>query len=322
MDARVLDFGIAKFMSPSASDSEESGATTGTGSIIGTAHYMSPEQAGGDDVDHRADVWSLGVVMYEVLTGSRPVEGANFPQVLKRLLTEVITPIAVLVPDLPADVAALVDRMLQTHRDDRPADLREVAEVLGRYASFLVPAFGAPEPEVPIGPDSSPTSAPHTVIEVAGESDPHAATEVVESTRPPPSPTSASTVSERRSHRPSRAVAIAVAAFSIGVLPWAWSRRSPIEVPRLPVAVAPAPPRAIVLQAPGDVPPESAEPRAPRRAGVDIPHRNAELRGRAPRMARLSHTPLAPAPADQGAKPYLKDPEWNDDLVALGNRSK
>ncbi len=140
---KVLDFGIAKLMSE---DGSSEGATlTGAGATLGTPCYMAPEQGFGEhEIDHRADIWSLGAMFYESLTGGRPVEGDSLGQVLKRFLVQGITPIEALAPDLPSDVSRLVMRMLSRERETRPEDLREVIEVLRRHTRVVVPSFGAP----------------------------------------------------------------------------------------------------------------------------------------------------------------------------------
>jgi serine/threonine-protein kinase len=136
---KVLDFGIAKLEVP------EDGQGTTTGSAVGTPCYMSPEQSLGEkDTDHRVDVWAIGVMLYEALSGGRPVEGDNLGQIVKRLLTEVITPIGILVPDLAPDVRSLVDRMLARTPSDRLDDLREAMSVLSRHGEAGHPTFGAP----------------------------------------------------------------------------------------------------------------------------------------------------------------------------------
>ncbi|WP_437756009.1 serine/threonine-protein kinase [Sorangium sp. So ce1389] len=148
---RVLDFGIAKLTARHGQTAWTSGRT-GTGEMLGTPYYMSPEQILGEhDVDHRADIWSLGVILYECLTSIRPTEAENMGKVLKRILTGAIQPIGEIAPALPADVAAMIDRMLCPDRAQRPADLQEVGALLGPYAGVALRPFGPPaapgEPE-------------------------------------------------------------------------------------------------------------------------------------------------------------------------------
>lgn len=131
---KVLDFGIAKLAAALGTTSDSSELTE-TGSAIGTPCYMAPEQGFGEkDVDHRADIWALGIILYECLSGGRPVEGANLGQVLKRLLYNGITPLDRVAPDVPAEVAELVGRMLKQDREERLADLSYVYDVLARHA--------------------------------------------------------------------------------------------------------------------------------------------------------------------------------------------
>ncbi|WP_437967743.1 serine/threonine-protein kinase [Sorangium sp. So ce260] len=148
---RVLDFGIAKLTAAHGETGWTSGRT-GTGEMLGTPYYMSPEQILGEhDVDHRADIWSLGVILYECLTSVRPTEAENMGKVLKRILTGSMRPIGEIAPALPADVAVMIDRMLSPDRAQRPADLREVGAVLARHAAAAFRPFGPPaaprEPE-------------------------------------------------------------------------------------------------------------------------------------------------------------------------------
>ena len=148
---KVLDFGIAKLVA-SANSISHANALTNTGTMLGTPYYMSPEQILGEAIDHRADIWSLGVILYECLVGQRPTEAENIGKILKRVLTNEIEPLSRKAPDLPKDVTSLVDRMLSQSDRDRPASLHEVSEVLGRYAQGVAPtSFGAPSttPDVP-----------------------------------------------------------------------------------------------------------------------------------------------------------------------------
>lgn len=141
---RVLDFGIAKLVRRDV-DEFASTAVTQSGSVIGTPAYMAPEQLFGEkDLDYRADIWALGVILFEMLAGVRPVDGENFGQLAKKLLAEEIPSLSGPRPDLPEDIVALVARMLARERRDRLSDLREAADILARHGSQKRPSFGAP----------------------------------------------------------------------------------------------------------------------------------------------------------------------------------
>jgi serine/threonine-protein kinase len=126
---KVLDFGIAKVQEGSVVSSGV--GLTRTGAIVGTPSYMAPEQVFGEaDVDQRADVWAVGVMLYETLSGARPFEGENFGQVFKNIAMTPVVPLGQRCPELPEAVTRLVGRMLARERDARPADLEEVCAVL------------------------------------------------------------------------------------------------------------------------------------------------------------------------------------------------
>jgi serine/threonine-protein kinase len=134
VSVKVLDFGIAKLTRVNG-EPNDSGLSTETGSMLGTPCYMAPEQGFGEkDVDHRADVWALGAISYECLTGGRPVEADNLGQFLKQLLSDGITPLDCVTPGLPAEVTRLISRMLELDRGKRLSDLAEAIHVLERYA--------------------------------------------------------------------------------------------------------------------------------------------------------------------------------------------
>lgn len=140
---RVLDFGVAKLLD----SHQENGPLTRTGTLLGTPCYMSPEQGFGEkDIDQRSDIWSLGVILYEMLSGVRPVEGEGVGQVLKRLTEDGITPIDAMV-ELPDDVCHLIGRMLERDRAARISDLREVFDVLEKYAAVKVPIVSPVSPQ-------------------------------------------------------------------------------------------------------------------------------------------------------------------------------
>jgi eukaryotic-like serine/threonine-protein kinase len=155
VDVKVLDFGIAK-LTAIEGDAAQTGGLTQTGAMLGTPFYMSPEQAFGEKrIDHRADIWSLGVILYRGLTGVLPTMAENIGQILKIIMTNAIPPIGKLMPELPADVKDLVGRMLSQHARDRPTDLREVKETLERHAGVVVEGFGAPVVEEATASDAS-----------------------------------------------------------------------------------------------------------------------------------------------------------------------
>jgi serine/threonine protein kinase/tetratricopeptide (TPR) repeat protein len=113
--ARVVDFGLAKMLSPDGANrvSEPGGEpATDMGVPYGSLGYGSPEQAEGRAVDHRSDIFSLGVLVYEMLTGQRPFKGRHLVQVLNAVIHEPARPLRELNPRLPARLEGIVDRAL------------------------------------------------------------------------------------------------------------------------------------------------------------------------------------------------------------------
>ncbi|HEY3666252.1 MAG TPA: protein kinase, partial [Polyangiaceae bacterium] len=135
----VFDFGICK-LNPSESLVGNTSAITAAGFMMGTPAYMAPEQVYAEtDVDARADVWALGVIMYECATGKRPIDGESLGQMIKLVTAGPIVPLGQMAPHLPAQFSSLIDRMLTRDRDERPRDLREPFNVL----RSLLPPHGA-----------------------------------------------------------------------------------------------------------------------------------------------------------------------------------
>jgi serine/threonine-protein kinase len=141
---KLLDFGIAK-LTGLETGIQHSGAMTQTGSLLGTPIYMAPEQVFGEkDLDHRADFWSLGIVLYECLTGACPIDGDNLGQIFKMISTRGFLPLSVRLPALDPVLAALIDEMLSIVREDRPDSAGEIAEVIATRMSLSSPTI--PEP--------------------------------------------------------------------------------------------------------------------------------------------------------------------------------
>jgi serine/threonine-protein kinase len=116
--AKILDFGISKVF-----DTGHNFTLTRTGTVVGSPAYMSPEQAGGrEDIDGRADIWSLGIVMYEALTGTLPHQAANYNALMVRILTQDSDPVMTRKTDLPPSVCAIVDACLKRERDERTSN--------------------------------------------------------------------------------------------------------------------------------------------------------------------------------------------------------
>ena len=142
--AKVLDFGIAKRLSETGPADDP--RLTATGTVLGTPASMSPEQACGGAIDHRSDVFSLGVLMYEMATGRAPFEGKSRAEVMRALLGTAHVPAAEVNPEVPASLSAVIDRALAKEPDRRPqtmdelmAELRRAAHDAGLSSSALAP---------------------------------------------------------------------------------------------------------------------------------------------------------------------------------------
>jgi serine/threonine protein kinase len=162
---KLLDFGIAKLTEVSENDRK----LTRTGMLFGTPEYMSPEQARGEAVDHRVDIYAMGCILYQLVVGRVPFEAENFMGILSQHLTEnapPVSPEALARVGAPGEVADIVARALAKHRDDRWPTIDDFANSIRalhgedevpisevrvpRQKSAVVPA-AAPAPTGPPG---------------------------------------------------------------------------------------------------------------------------------------------------------------------------
>ncbi|HJT28653.1 MAG TPA: protein kinase [Pyrinomonadaceae bacterium] len=140
---KVLDFGLAKLtetVDRSPSDGEAATRVlvqTDAGVVMGTSHYMSPEQARGKPVDARSDIWSLGVVIYEMIAGRTPFEGETSTDVIVAITQKEPPPIARFAPDVPPELEWIVMKALRKDRDERYQTIKELITDLKRLKQRL-----------------------------------------------------------------------------------------------------------------------------------------------------------------------------------------
>jgi serine/threonine protein kinase len=160
---KILDFGMAKPLVPAAQDDDVMKTTEATsieltrdGMVLGTVAYMSPEQAGGHPVDARSDVFSFGVLLYEMATGKKPFEGDSMTSTLAKILETEPGPITDSREDLPPEFVRILHRCLRKDREDRYHDTRDLAvtlkDLMHETSSGAVPRVVS---SAPVKPPSS-----------------------------------------------------------------------------------------------------------------------------------------------------------------------
>ncbi len=135
---KILDFGLAKLTAPLGplnADNE----TTSPGLILGTVGYMSPEQARADRIDHRSDIFALGIVLYEMLSGRKAFHGASAADTLSAILKEQPPELSQIVRDVPPGVERIVTRCLEKDREDRFQSASDLSFALEAVSGFSTP---------------------------------------------------------------------------------------------------------------------------------------------------------------------------------------
>jgi TolB-like protein/Tfp pilus assembly protein PilF len=129
--AKIMDFGLARMAGRALLTKE--------GTTMGTVAYMSPEQARGEDVDHRSDIWSLGVVLYETLSGQLPFKGEHDQTIIHSILKEQPRPIADLRPGIPKPLQELVDKAMEKNPGRRYQSMDELVNDLRSLSEGIEP---------------------------------------------------------------------------------------------------------------------------------------------------------------------------------------
>jgi serine/threonine-protein kinase len=238
---KLLDFGISKLLG--AIQGLDAPSATRTGTTLGTPHYMAPEQAQAQkDVDHRVDVYALGVILYRALTGQHPFDDASLPVLIVKICVDPPPPLRRYRGDVPEELVQVIERMLAKDRNERFASMDDVRAALAPFEDVAV------EPWV--------LEAPPTVAEKASalsdrtQPDPHASTHAAHDDDDPPGPPPGA-----RAPIPAwlGIVAVLFVLLGIGALAWqAWGGDPPVEPePAMAPLPTPRPPRAQPMVAMG-----------------------------------------------------------------------
>jgi serine/threonine protein kinase len=165
---KVLDFGLAKLALPHEATTDTEAAkgsmvTTNPGVVMGTVQYMSPEQARGLDVDARTDIWSLGVVLYEMITGRSPFRGETSSHVIVSILEKEPPPLA-LYSEVPGDLERIVMKVLRKKKEERYQTASRLADELKSLKQEWVVEARLKRPLTPDGNDTATISAGQAAI--------------------------------------------------------------------------------------------------------------------------------------------------------------
>jgi serine/threonine-protein kinase len=308
--AKVLDFGIAKMLNAPTT------GLTAEGSVVGTPHYMSPEQVSGLAVDGRTDLYALGVMLYECVTGERPFEAEHLVQLLHKQLTVAPVLPSALRPDLPASLERVILRALEKSAAQRFVTAQEMTAALrgalgelptapeGQFVPAQRPMVEVATPhEVGFAPTAAPMQALATPRSAVLPAPPPAAPVSAPSLPAPvASPSSPPAGGSRTVLIAAALVAVAGVSFAVAAValrppapPLAAVAlpQAPTPTPVVPVVITPAAPAPTSPESAVVLPPAPAAPRTSKPPAV-----------RAPTSVATAQPPPVPTPA-----PVVPPPE-------------
>ena len=163
-DLVLSDFGIVKFY-----EAEMTSTLTKQGHAIGTPEYMAPEQAAGQEADPRADIYALGIILYELITGKKPFTGNTPFDILQKHIKEALPDPRQYIPDLPQQVIDVLNKALAKKAEDRFQNIGEMLDALHKLESDSLAQISLPPSKPPIQPDtvSKKKNFPKILIGVA-----------------------------------------------------------------------------------------------------------------------------------------------------------
>ncbi len=239
---KVLDFGISKIVS---SPGEMVNTLTNSGALMGTPFYMSPEQMRGRTVDHRADVYSFGVILYQMLSGQLPFSASTFGDLVLQVLTEKPPPLGELAPATRRELIDCIERAMARAPEDRYDSMVAFVQALEPFAQSAAatssPPAQAPISAAPAAPAAATPSRPIEAVQPRAAERDAQLTPLSTESQPPPAP-KAMPVTPRRGLRPLWIAAIAAAcATGIGVVAYWLSPVAEVESERPQHVVQPKP---------------------------------------------------------------------------------